>query len=80
MSRSWVQLQRDTDPAFKAEVAAAVAEAKAAILALMVNGEGRAKPPPKWAAQDGEVLVLRGGRGKRVQIARARLRQWTPRL
>lgn len=80
VSRSWVQLQRASDPAFKAEVAAAVAEAKTSILALRTSGEGGSKPPPKWAAQEGEELVLRGGRGKRVQIARARLRQWTPRL
>jgi hypothetical protein len=80
VSRSWVQLQRSIDPAFKAEVAAAVAEAKAAILAARTSGATGCKPPPKWAAQEGEELVLRGGRGKRVQIARARLRQWTPRL
>jgi len=75
VSRSWVQLQRSIDPRFKAEVAAAVAEAKARL-----SGAASGKPPAKWAAQEGEELVLRGGRGKRVQIARARLRQWTPRL
>lgn len=75
VSRSWVQLQRSTDPRFKAEVAAAVAEAKARL-----SGAASCKPPAKWGAQEGEELVLRGGRGKRVQIARARLQQWTPRL
>jgi hypothetical protein len=80
VSRSWVQLQRSIDPEFRAQVAAAVAEARASILALRMSGEGGCKPPAKWGAQEGEDLVLRGGRGKRVQIARARLRQWTPRL
>ena len=37
-------------------------------------------PPRKWAFQDGEELVVRGSRGRRVQVARARLHQWTPRV
>lgn len=75
VSRSWVQLQRSADPRFKADVDAAVAEAKARL-----SGAASGKPPAGWGSQAGEELVLRGGRGKRVQIARARLRQWTPRL
>lgn len=78
VSRAWVQLQRSTDPAFKAEVAAAVAEARANLLAARPNG--RTKPGRAWAHLDGEELVVRGSRGRRVQIARARLKQWTPRV
>ena len=78
VSRAWVQLQRSTDPAFKAEVAAAVAEARASLLAARPGG--RMKPSRKWAHLDGEELVVRGSRGRRVQVARARLRQWTPRV
>ena len=33
-----------------------------------------------WRFQDGEELVVRGSRGRRVQVARARLHQWTPRV
>jgi hypothetical protein len=42
------------------------------------------EPPTGWGFLDGEELVVKGtggsGGGKRVQIARARLRQWTPRV
>ena len=78
VSRSWVQLQRSTDPAFKAEVAAAVAEARANLLAG--RGSGSMRPSREWAHLAGEELVVRGSRGRRVQIARARLHQWTPRV
>ena len=78
VSRAWVQLQRSTDPAFKAEVVAAVAEARANLLAA--RAAGRMKPGRKWREQAGEELVVRGSRGRRVQVARARLRQWTPRV
>lgn len=40
VSRSWVQLQRSVDPAFKAAVAAAVAEAKAGLS----RADGRQPP------------------------------------
>jgi hypothetical protein len=83
VSRAWVQLQRSTDPAFKAEVAAAVAEAKERLRWAPDRARGDesgAKPPRKWAFQDGEELVVRGSRGRRVQVARARLHQWTPRV
>jgi hypothetical protein len=79
VSRGWVQLQRAADPAFKAEVAAAVAEARASLSRAAAR-----KPPAGWGHLDGEELVVKGtggsGGGKRVQIARARLRQWTPRI
>ena len=79
VSRAWVQLQRSADPQFKADVAAAVAEAKASL-----SGAAGRAPPSSWGHLDGEELVVKGtggsGGGKRVQIARARLKQWTPRI
>lgn len=75
VSRSWVQLHRATDPQFKAEVAAAVAEAKASL-----SGAAGRAPPAGWGHLDGEELVVKGTNGRRVQIARARLKQWTPRV
>jgi len=75
VSRAWVQLHRSTDPAFKADVAAAVA---ASFDKLRTSGEG--KPPSGWGTLDGVELVVRGTNGRRVQIARARLHQWTPRV
>jgi hypothetical protein len=90
VSRAWVQLQRSGDPAFRAGLAAAVAEARASLS----NAPGRAPstggslwdgtraPPEGWGFLDGEELVVKGasgGGGRRVQVARARFRQWTPR-
>lgn len=75
VSRSWVQLTRDADPAFKAAVAAAVADAKARLGAAADR-----TPGPGWRTQQGEELVVRGGNGRRLQVARAALRQWTPRV
>jgi hypothetical protein len=79
VSRSWVQLQRSRDPQFKADVVAAVAEAKASL--SNAPGQARSTEPPRgWGHQNGEELVVRGSRGRRVQVARARLHQWTPRV
>lgn len=86
VSRSWMQLQRSTDPQFKADVCAAVAEARASLSSA--PGQARStsgrKPPSGWGHLDGEELVVKGtggsGGGKRIQIARARLKQWTPRV
>jgi len=79
VSRSWVCLHRSTDPAFDAEVRSAVAAARVALR----GADGRA-PPSGWGHLDGEELVVKGtggsGGGKRIQIARARLKQWTPRI
>lgn len=75
VSRSWVQLHRSTDPEFKADVAGAVAAAKERLR----DADGT-QPPRGWGHLDGEELVVRGTNGRRVQIARARPRQWTPRL
>lgn len=93
VSRSWVQLQRDVDPQFKADVVTAVAEARASLANAPIpdlrrGGQARStsgrKPPRGWGHLDGEELVVKGtggsGGGKRVQIARARLKQWTPRV
>ena len=87
VSRSWVTLHRSTDPGFDGAVREAVAEAKRRLEAdphpaspASGRGEGSSKPPASWAYLDGEELVVRGTNGVRVQIARARLRQWTPRV
>jgi hypothetical protein len=46
-----------------------------------VRGDGGScKPPSAWGFQNGEELVVRGSRGRRVQVARARVHQWTPRV
>ncbi|MDB5681764.1 MAG: hypothetical protein JWO16_1569 [Sphingomonas bacterium] len=78
VSQSWVTLHRATDPDFAARMVAALAEAKASFDKLRTNG-GSLKPAAGWGSIDGEELVVRGTRGRRTQIARARLKQWTPR-
>jgi len=75
VSRSWVSLRQSTDPDFRARMAATVEAAKVR-LRERATGVG---PDAKWRAQDGEELVVRGTNGRRTQIARARLKQWTPR-
>lgn len=94
VSRSWVQLHRSTDPAFDAAVRAAVAEAKTVLRqAQDEREEGGNRPAGTWAYHQGEELVVRGTGGsrarnagpddptgpRRVQIARARAKQWTAR-
>lgn len=74
VSPSWVTLHRANDPGFRREIEEAVAEAKARLR----SAEGM-KPTAGWGSLAGEELVVRGGNGRRVQIARARIRQWTPR-
>jgi len=95
VSRSWVQLHRSTDPAFDEAVRAAIKEAKGSLCWApdQVRGaRGSNRPPRGWGHLDGEELVVKGTGGsalaaapggpggRRVQIARARLRQWTPRV
>lgn len=72
---SWVQLQRARDPAFRRAVEEAVAAAKARLA-----GAGGIAPPSGWGSLDGEELMVRGTNGRRVQIARARLHEFSPRI
>jgi hypothetical protein len=84
VSRSWVLLHRSSDPDFRRLSDAAIAAAKQALARPGGAKRPDCKPPGGWGFLDGEELVVRGTRGaaeaKRVQIARARLRQWTPRV
>jgi hypothetical protein len=80
VSQSWVQLHRSSDPEFRRACEEAIEEAKAGLRQVQAErGVGCG-----WGFLDGEELVVKGtggaGGGKRVQIARARLRQWTPRV
>lgn len=82
VSRSWVLLHRKRDAGFDAECREAVEKARQSFDRLRTSG-GK-QPPHGWGFLDGEELVVRGsggsGGGRRVQIARARLHQWTPRI
>lgn len=77
VSRSWVQLQRSEDAAFRVSVASAVDAARVALRQARGDGNGA-------GYANGEELVVRGtggaGGGKRVQVARARVKQWSPRI
>lgn len=75
VSRSWVSLHRAADPAFKAEMEAAVVAAKERLA-----GAAGVGPGPAWRAQDGEELAVRGAAGQKPRITRARCKQWTPRV
>ena len=79
VSQSWVGLHRKSDPDFKRACAEALRQAQDRL-----SSHPDREPPSGWGFLDGEELVVRGtggsGSGKRVQIARARLRQWTPRV
>jgi hypothetical protein len=74
VSRSWVGLHRKEHPEFDADCRAAVAAARARL-----GGHGARRPPSGWGFLDGCELVVRGTNGRRMQIARARLVQITPR-
>jgi hypothetical protein len=84
VSRSWVHLHRSTDPEFRRAMDEAIQEAKAALRQAQDERGVGCKPPSGWGFLDGAELVVKGtggsGGGKRVQIARARLKQWTPRV
>jgi hypothetical protein len=77
VSRSWVVLHRSRDPEFDAAV-------RGACLGFARRRQTGAEPAAGWGFLDGEELVVRGtggsGGGKRVQIARARIRGWSPRV
>ena len=74
VSRSWVSLHRSADPEFKARMEACVAEARE-----QLSAASAVKTSAKWAVIDGEELVVRGSNGRRAQVSRARLKQWTAR-
>lgn len=84
VSRSWVQLHRSEDAAFRRAVDEAVAQARAALQRTEDDQRRGCRPPSGWGFLDGAELVVRGtggaGGGKRVQIARARMRGWSPRV
>ncbi|QDZ06205.1 hypothetical protein FPZ24_00890 [Sphingomonas panacisoli] len=75
VSRSWMSLHRATDPDFRARMEAAITAARERLRA-QANG---VEPVATWRAINGEELAVRGTNGRRTQIARARLNQWTPR-
>jgi hypothetical protein len=74
VSRSWVQLQRSRDAGFYGECEAAIRWAK-----VRLRSHRERQPPKGWGYFDGAELVVRASNGRRVQVARSRLRQWTPR-
>ena len=79
VSRSWVSLHRSTDPAFRARMEACISEARARLSGA--GGVACARVVgAKWGVIDGEELVLRGSNGRRAQVSRARVGQFTPRL
>mgnify|MGYP002777883109 CR=1 FL=1 len=75
VSRSWVVLRRRTDPGFRAELDAAVAAARARL--AEANGT---RPESRWRDGAGQELIVRGGNGRFLQVARAKLDSFTPRL
>ncbi len=79
VSRAWVTLHKTNDPEFRAACEAAVAGAAARAQARAAAG-GDARPSARWGYIDGEEMVVRAGNGRRAVVARARLRQWTPRV
>lgn len=73
VSRSWVSLHRAEDPAFRTRMDEAIAVARARLA-----GAGGIAPPSGWGSLDGEALVVRGTNGRRVQVARAGLHEFSP--
>jgi hypothetical protein len=72
VSRSWVCQERARNPEFDSECARLIASARERLR----SAEGN-RPPEGWGHLDGVELVVRGTKGRRVQIARARAGQWT---
>ncbi len=79
VSRSWMSLHRATDPAFRAALDDALTAARGR-LAVRAAQSNLPLPPAGWLYAQGEELVLTAGTGKGTQIARARVRQFTPRI
>jgi hypothetical protein len=74
VSRGWVHKARTQDPAFRAACEEAV-EASFAALRQCASNRPTARG---WGHLDGMELVLRGSNRRRVQVARARVRQFSP--
>jgi hypothetical protein len=74
VSRSWVCKERGLNPQFDEACRRVIAAAQARLR----GAEGN-RPPEGWGHLDGVELVVRGTKGRRVQIARARAGQWTAR-
>lgn len=79
VSQSWVTLHRANDPDFRAAMEAAIAAAREALAARAAEGGSAALAAPGVRYADGVELVVRGTNGRRTQVARARVKQWTPR-
>jgi hypothetical protein len=88
VSQAWVGSHRKSDPDFKQACEEALRQAQDRL-----SSHPDREPPSGWGFLDGEELVVKGTGGsgalrqaqgerktRRVQIARARLRQWTPRV
>ena len=94
VSRSWVGLQRASDPSFDAACRDAIAAAQLRLCSSPLpaqppegaespspaEGRGSSRPPAGWGFLDGAELVVRGSNGRRVQIGRARAHQWSARV
>lgn len=87
VSRSWIIWLQSEDAAFGRAVKEAVAEARERLCGSSDRARGARgvnATPRGWGFLDGAELVVRGtggsGGGKRVQIARARLSDWSPRV
>lgn len=74
VSRSWVCQERMRNPEFDSECGRVIAAARERL-----RQSERNRPPEGWGHLDGVELVVRGTKGRRVQIARAQARQWTAR-
>lgn len=88
VSLSWVRLHRAGDPEFRRAVDESLEQARERL-----DAHETRKPPSGWGFLDGEELVVKGtagsalpragrdrSRARRVQIARAQPRQWSPRV
>ena len=85
VSRSWVCLHRSSDAGFDAACREAIAEARDRLRtgpppAPPASERGGRKPPDAWTYHQGEELVVNGSNGRRVQVRRAKLSQWTARV
>ncbi|MGI8704949.1 MAG: hypothetical protein ACR2JJ_04010 [Sphingomicrobium sp.] len=80
VSRSWVCLHRSTDAQFDLACREAIAEAKERIKAAGAAGAECPRHSSFPRYHQGEELVVSGSNGRRVQVRRAKLSQWTARV